>query len=101
MAKIRLLFNKKPVPDSKVLKDVVGENETKVEFSVMVMGGAAALKKDEAEEVEPKVAVGSSGKEVLGTDEFWSDLKGFLVQRLKDQAEGERVWGVFKTAVGK
>ncbi|KAH6717655.1 cell-cycle control medial ring component-domain-containing protein [Leptodontidium sp. MPI-SDFR-AT-0119] len=99
VAKIRLLFNKKPAPDSKVLKDLVGENDTKAEFSVMVIGGAAALKRTESEEVEPKVAHMGEGKEALKTEEFWTDLKGFLTQRLKDEAEGERVWGVFKKAV--
>jgi len=57
------------------------------------------------EEVEPKVlgAAGEgkigAGKEVLRTEEFWGDLKGFLVQRLKDEAEGERVAGVFRKAL--
>merc|ERR1712225_13341 len=99
VAKIRLLFNKKPAADSKVLKDLVGEEESKVEFGVMVIGGAAALKRSESEEVEPKVAHMGEGKEVLKSEEFWVDLKGFLTQRLKDEGEGERVWGVFKKAV--
>jgi hypothetical protein len=46
----------------------------------------------------PRTSVGPSGKEVLATEEFWSDLKGFLTQRLKDEAEGERVLGVFRKA---
>lgn len=96
--KIRLLFNKKPAQDSKVLKDLVGEQEGKVEFGVMVIGGAAAMKERE-EEVEPKVAaMGTSGKEVLETEAFWMDLRGFLVQRLKDEGEGERVSVVFRKA---
>ncbi|KAL2066657.1 hypothetical protein VTL71DRAFT_2729 [Oculimacula yallundae] len=96
--KIRLLFQKKPAQDSKVLKDLVGEEEQKVEFAVMVIGGAASLKK-ESEEVEPKVAQMGEGKEALKTEEFWVDLKGFLTQRLKGEAEGERVWNVFRKAV--
>jgi len=92
------------VPDSKILKDIIGDGEVggKVEFSIMVIGGAAALKKENNnEEVEPKVspAMGTSGKEVLKTEEFWADLRGFLVQRLKDEGEGERVWSVFKAAI--
>lgn len=83
-----------------MLKDVVEEGHGKVEFSVMVIGGAAAIKKD-AEETEPMEGVMGNGDEVLKTDAFWSDLKGFLVQRLKDEKEGERVWGVFKAAVDK
>jgi ubiquitin-like protein 4 len=97
--KIRLLWNKKPVQDSKTLKDVVGEEfeSVKVELGIMVIGGASAVGKREGEEVEP-VVVGN-GKEVLKSEEFWGDLKGFLVARLKDEAEGERIWGVFKKAV--
>ncbi|CZT11856.1 hypothetical protein WAI453_003150 [Rhynchosporium graminicola] len=97
--RIRLLFNKKPAPDSKVLKDLVEDEDTNAEFSVMVIGGAAALKRTESEEVEPKVAQMGEGKEELKTEEFWNDLKGFLTQRLKDEAEGEKIWGVFRKAV--
>lgn len=99
VSKLRLLYNKKPAPDSKVLKDLVGEEDSKAEFSVMVIGGAAALKRSESEEVEPKVVGMGEGKSVLQTEEFWSDLKGFLVQRLKDEQEGERVAGVFRKAL--
>jgi hypothetical protein len=100
VSKLRILYQKKPVPDSKILKDVVGEGSSnKVEFSVMVIGGAAALKGKEGEEIEPRVAVGLSGSEVLKTDEFWTDLRGFLLQRLKDEAEADRVSTVFKKAV--
>ena len=95
--KLRVLFKKKPVPDSKVLKDLVGEEESKVEFSVMVLGGAASVKKGD-EEVIPPVAQGASGVETLGTAEFWGDLKGFLVQRLRDEGEADKVFGVFKKA---
>jgi hypothetical protein len=95
--KLRILYKKKPVPDSKILKDLVGEEENKVEFSVMVLGGAASVKKGE-EEVIPPVAQGASGKEVMGQDEFWNDLRGFLVQRLNDDGEAEKVFGVFRTA---
>ncbi|KAK2624206.1 hypothetical protein QTJ16_006156 [Diplocarpon rosae] len=99
VSKLRLLFNKKPTPDSKVLKDLVGEENEKVEFGVMVIGGAAVLKRSGSEEVEPKVQQPmGSGKEVLDTPEFWADLKGFLTQRLKDEKEGEKIWGVFKEA---
>ncbi len=45
--KIKMLHKKKPVADSKVLKDLVGGDETTVEFSVMIMGGAAAIKAED------------------------------------------------------
>ena len=95
--KIRILFKKKPVPDSKVLKDIVGEEESKIEFSVMVLGGAASVKKGD-EEIIPPVAQGVSGTEMLGTDEFWGDLKGFLAQKVSDEGEAEKVFGVFRKA---
>lgn len=70
----------------------------------MVIGGAAAITKGKADEMEVETeaavpAAGISGKDVLATEEFWGDLKGFLVQRLKDEKEGERVWSLFKGAV--
>ena len=95
--KLRILYKKKPVPDSKILKDLVGEEETKAEFSVMVLGGAASVNKGE-EEIIPPVAQGASGKEVMGQEEFWNDFRAFLVQRLRDEGEAEKVFGVFRKA---
>ena len=91
--KLRVLHKKKPVPDSRVLKEVAGEDEKKLELGVMVIGGAAAVRGGE-EEVIPPVA---SSVEELG-EEFWKDLKGFLVQRLKNEEVGEKAFGVFKQA---
>ncbi|KAF7916541.1 hypothetical protein EAE99_009723 [Botrytis elliptica] len=98
--KLRVLYNKKPVGDAKVLKDVIGEEETKVEFSIMVMGGAASVRKAETpgNEVEPPVAQGPSGLETLAGEVFWGDLKGFLVQRLRDEEQGNKLYEVFKKA---
>ncbi|TGO09936.1 hypothetical protein BTUL_0149g00140 [Botrytis tulipae] len=98
--KLRVLHNKKPVGDAKVLKDVIGEEETKVEFSIMVMGGAASVRKVETpgKEVEAPVAQGPSGLETLSGEEFWGDLKGFLVQRLRDEEQGNKLYEVFKKA---
>lgn len=104
MEKIRLLYKKKPVGDSKVLKDLVGDEEggDKIELTVMVMGGAASVvKRDEGKKdvfVDAPVAQGPSGQEVLNGDEFWVDLKGYLVQRLRDEGQGEKVFGLFKSA---
>ncbi|KAK4940077.1 hypothetical protein LTR28_009223, partial [Elasticomyces elasticus] len=39
-----------------------------------------------------------SGSSVLQTEEFWDDLKGFLVQRLRDEREGEKAVAVFRKA---
>ncbi|KAM0427042.1 hypothetical protein ACHAPT_007941 [Fusarium lateritium] len=95
VAKMKLLHNKKPVPDSKILKDLLGETDLSIEFTVMVIGGAAAIPPEEPEaapEVLPR------GKEALETEEFWSDLKGFLMQRLKDEAQAEELSGLFRSS---
>jgi hypothetical protein len=93
--KIKMLFKKKPVVDSKVLKDLVGESETTVEFSVMVLGGAAAAVKapDTAD-----VAQGQSGSETVETAEFWDDLKGFLLQRIRDEKAAGELFNTFQGA---
>ncbi|KAI0131218.1 cell-cycle control medial ring component-domain-containing protein [Daldinia grandis] len=93
--KMKLLHKKKPIADSKVLKDLTGEAETSVEFSVMVMGGAAALKTTPA---QAEVAQGQSGNEVLDTKEFWDDLKGFLLQRIRDEKTAEELTNTFQSA---
>lgn len=106
--KIKVLHKKKPVADSKVLKELLGEEETSVEFSVMVMGGAAAAAaaapaspaaspaaktENPAEGMNP--AQGVSGEAVLATDEFWTDLRGFLSQRIRDEKITEDLFGKF------
>ncbi|KAI2620184.1 cell-cycle control medial ring component-domain-containing protein [Hypomontagnella submonticulosa] len=93
--KMKLLHKKKPIPDSKVLKDLAGEGETNVEFSVMVMGGAAAIKTTPA---QADVAQGQSGAEVLDTKEFWDDLKGFLLQRIRDKKIAGELGDTFQAA---
>ncbi|KAF7542857.1 hypothetical protein G7Z17_g11218 [Cylindrodendrum hubeiense] len=99
IAKMKLLHNKKPVPDSKVLKDLLGDADTAIDFSVMVIGGAAAIPPEEPKE-EPKAAPKAqpTGSAALETDEFWADLKGFLMQRLKDQAQAEQLSTLFKSS---
>jgi hypothetical protein len=41
---------------------------------------------------------GMAGKIVLATDGFWTDLEGFLEQRLKDAGEAKNLGGVFRRA---
>lgn len=96
--KIKLLYKKKPVVDSKVLKELVGEDaSTTVEFSVMIMGGAAAaVKKDSTASAD--VAQGTSGTATLETTEFWDDLKGFLLQRIRDEKEASELFETFQLA---
>lgn len=100
--KIKVLYKKKPVSDSKVLKDLLSDDEMSAEFSVMIIGGAAAVVASagpKAEEKEPAaaaaVAQGVSGEEVLATDGFWTDLRGFLSQRIRDEKITEELFGKF------
>ncbi|KAF2157938.1 hypothetical protein K461DRAFT_290200 [Myriangium duriaei CBS 260.36] len=52
---------------------------------------------EEAKAVAGEEAV---GKPAVRDERFWGDLKDFLVQRLRDEGEGERLLGVFRTAAG-
>lgn len=113
--KIRLLYKKKPCADSKTVKDVVGNEPvaSAVEFSVMVIGGSAGLEETKsatqeggdvamtgAEEgsTDGPVAQGPSGQEVLQSEEFWIDLKGFLVQRVRDEDAAGKMFDAFRKA---
>ncbi|KAF2999404.1 hypothetical protein E8E13_006948 [Curvularia kusanoi] len=120
-AKIKILYKKKPVTDSKLVSEIIGADAgSDVEFGVMVMGGAtagastpsaespaespAAVAPSETEKglagatTSGAAAIGPSGKEVVATEEFWGDLKNFVFQRIKDEQEGERLVGVFRKA---
>ncbi|ORY64482.1 cell-cycle control medial ring component-domain-containing protein [Pseudomassariella vexata] len=98
--KIKMLYKKKPVVDSKVLKDLVAEGETSVEFSVMILGGAAATAKklDAEADVQTDVAQGQSGQETIESAEFWDDLKGFLSQRIRDEKQTGELFRTFQEA---
>ncbi|KAL8688034.1 MAG: hypothetical protein Q9218_005948, partial [Villophora microphyllina] len=116
---IKILFQRKPVADAKTVLDIVGEEGVKeVEFGVMVMGGAAVgggkqvgggqEVKDESkvddgdvpmggvEGGDVPVAQGMSGEEVMQSADFWDDLKGWLLQRVRDEGKVEEVWSLFK-----
>lgn len=107
---VKVLYKKRPCADSKTLKDVIGDEVTdQVEFSVMVVEGMSVVEKKEEDVViggqvaetaqgrdEVGVAQGKSGKDVLDTKEFWNDLKGFLVQRLRDEGTAGEVWEMFR-----
>lgn len=86
--KLKILHNKRPLQDSKVLKDIVGDEDKTVEFAVMVIGGAAA--------VLPAEGAGSTIP-AIETEAFWSDLNGFLMQRLKDESLGKELSALFRS----
>lgn len=52
----------------------------------------------EAEKVAPQA---ETAQDILKTEEFWADLKGFLAQRLRSQDEGEALIGLFREAWSK
>ena len=101
--KVRVLYRKKPAGDIKTIKDLVGEEGVagEVELSIMVMGYKEESRGKEAEDTEMKdveapVVQGPSGNEVLNGEEFWSDLKGWLLQRIRDEEKAGEVFDKFK-----
>lgn len=116
-----MLYKKKPCADSKTVKEVLGDEGGKeVEFSVMVLGYTASTATPSSaadaggessegkvpdgadwdvkmEDVSLPVAPGTvSGVQVLRTQEFWNDLKGFLTQRVRDQGVAEEAAALFE-----
>lgn len=116
VSKIKVLYNKKPIPPSKnTVADAIGNDVAAgktIELGIMILGGistptpgtpsmpAAAPEPMEGLEkvTSPSPAQGPSGQQVLETVEFWDDLQGFLEQRLKDETEAARLRGIFKNA---
>jgi len=60
---------------------------------------AAAPGSEKAQMNVESSAVGGSTADILKSDDFWADLKGFLTQRLWDEGEGARLAGVFREAL--
>ncbi len=106
--KLKILHNKRPLPDSKILREVLGGGDdapTAVEFSVMVIGGAAAVlpAAEEAMDVDEqgaraKTRTAKKGEAAVEQDAFWTDLHGFLMQRVKDEETAADLTTVFKNA---
>lgn len=91
-SKLRLLYKKKPVNDSKILKELLSEEDVaagvdSLEMGVMVMGGVSSAR-----------APAQVEKSVVETDAFWGDLKDFLLQRVKDEKEGVELYDLFRGA---
>lgn len=129
VAKIKVLYGKKPVHDAKTLFELLGDEQPEsVELGLMIMGGAASvvprepksvaepkpniderpetqeerereIEMKDVEEDLPSAAVGMHGKDALNAPEFWDDLKGFLTQRLKDEKLGHEVADRFKQSL--
>lgn len=93
--KMKILHNKRPLTDSKILKEVLGETDMSVEFAVMVIGGAAAIPPEETASPTSRQPTGAAAVE---TDAFWADLNGFMMQRLNDQAAAEELSRLFRAS---
>lgn len=106
--KMKLLLNKRPVTDSKVLKELLAnESDKTIDFSVMVIGGAAAIPPeqkpaDEAMETDAPVSTAQADAATVEAElesaAFWADLSGFLQQRLKAQAKAEELSTLFRSS---
>lgn len=101
--KIRVLYKKKPAGDIKTVKELVGDEDVggEVELGVMVMGYKEEAISKGPEDLEMKdadmpVAQGPSGDEVLGGEQFWEDLKKWLLQRIRDEDKAGEVLDAFR-----
>ncbi|KAG5977868.1 hypothetical protein E4U55_006480 [Claviceps digitariae] len=95
--KLKVLHNKRPLTDSKILKDIVGGDDgadNRIELSVMVIGGAAAIMPEQNAAVPATAA--ASGQDALTTEVFWEDLNGFLLQRLRDEETAGELGRLFR-----
>ncbi|KAL1903642.1 hypothetical protein Sste5346_000271 [Sporothrix stenoceras] len=104
--KLRLLYNKKPVTDSKVLKDLVTGDETEVKLGVMVSGGAETVAAAEAAAAQSKSAAATPAATtpaataeptavVAESEAFWNDLRGFLVKRTGSKTQADELFSLF------
>ena len=150
--KVKILFNKKPVPASKqTVGEIVGADSSikDLELGIMVMGGApdpppqtttaikarepepagpdsenaaveaetglnpaettasttamegvqSTLQKPRSESQSNPVQPGEeSGEALLESAEFWTDLEGFMAQRIRSQDDAARLKDIFERA---
>ncbi|KKA27687.1 hypothetical protein TD95_002751 [Thielaviopsis punctulata] len=117
LPKVKLLYAKKPVVDSKTLRDLVGDaHVADVELAVMIMGGVAALGKEESSSSSSATAAAAAGAgaaaptaagqadavdnsdTVLQSAEFWADLETFVGSKIKNKKKTAELLAAFKTA---
>lgn len=80
------------------MKEIVGDVDMgeEVEFTVMVIGGLSQ------QGANPGIiSQRPSGEEVLRSEEFWGDLKGFLLQRVRDEEKAVEALNVFRDGWSK
>ncbi|KAF3918839.1 hypothetical protein ABW20_dc0101392 [Dactylellina cionopaga] len=115
--KIRLMIKGKILGDSKTLSEVV-EDGGEVTISVMVTGGytvgeqapppdttavAEVAEKAETAEEIVKMDIDSEVGDVVNVlegEQFWTDLEGFLLQKVGKEEVAKEVAGLFKKAWG-
>ncbi|CAK7197723.1 hypothetical protein SEUCBS139899_000371 [Sporothrix eucalyptigena] len=104
LEKLRLLHNKKPVVDSKVLKDLVaasagGNEPNEIELGVMVTGGAATVAAAAAAAASSPAVAGTPKAEpdtvTAESEAFWTDLRGFLVKRTGSEKQADELFSLF------
>lgn len=59
---------------------------------------SAPLSEHAQAEAEALPHAHDTATQMLQSDEFWADLKDFLVQRLRDEDQGERLVSIFRKA---
>ena len=59
---------------------------------------SAPLSEHAMAEADAGQRANDTASQMLQSDEFWTDLKDFLVQRLRDESQGERLVRVFRQA---
>ena len=121
VSKLKILNEKRPVTDSKTLAEIAGDGVAAVALQVMYMGtasskplttgaeavaaasngvkeGSTDARVDEMDVDETPVAQGKSGEEILSTEAFWADLKGFVEQRIRNELVAARAVNLWKKA---
>ena len=110
--KLKILWERKPVTDSKTLKEVSNKEEGDIDMAVMYSGAptahpqSASSKPAAASSSEPvkmevdetPAAQGQHGKVVLETPQFWTDLQDFVTQRVRDEQVAKEAVGLWRSA---
>ena len=115
--KLKILWERKPVTDSKTLQEVVGKESGSVDLAVMYTGVPTATPQtagqatavssttvtetatpDKMQVDETPVAQGQSGQDVLDGSQFWDDLQDFVLQRVRNEAASKEAIRLFQQA---
>lgn len=87
-----------PTPAETPRGDVMDVDSTTAAAPPVAVGAPESEKAQM--EVDSKTTEAETGTAaILKSDEFWSDLQGFLAQRLRDEGESERLAALFRKSV--